>query len=98
VPVAILGSNTLDVDDIKIETLGFAGEAVKVVGKKDPQFSCSYEDVNGDSINDLVCNFATPDIAGVDGESTDLTVNGELIDGTAIEGSDSSNIVKDTCN
>ena len=98
VPVAILGSNTLDVDDIKIETLEFAEAAVKVVGKKHPQYSCIYEDVNGDSVNDLVCNFATPDIAGVEGESTDVTVNGGLVDGTAIEGSDSINIVKDTCN
>jgi hypothetical protein len=98
VPVAILGSNTLDVDDIKIGSLRFAEAAVKVVGKKDSQYSCSYQDVNGDSNNDLVCNFEMPDIAVVDGESTDVAVNGELIDGTVIEGNDSITIVKDICN
>lgn len=98
VPIAILGSDTFDVNDINTETLRFAEAAVKVVGKKDPHSLCSYEDVNGDFISDLVCHFVTQDIAGVDGESTSATVNGELLDGTPIEGTDSVNIVKDTCN
>lgn len=33
----------------------------------------------------------------IDGESSTATVNGELLDGTPIEGADSVNIVKDTC-
>ena len=98
VPLAILGSDTFDVSLIKTETLRFAEATVKVVGKKDPHSLCSYEDVNGDYITDLICHYVTRDIAGVDGESTFATVNGELIDGTPIEGSDSVNIVKDTCN
>ena len=68
-----------------------------MVGKKNPHTLCSYEDVNDDWIDDLVCQYVTADIAAVDGESTTATVNGELIDGTSIEGTDSVNIVKDTC-
>lgn len=98
VPVAILGSNTLDVYDVNTETLRFADAAVKVVGKKDPHSLCSIEDVNGDFVDDVVCHYVTTDIAGVDGESTSATVNGELLGGTPIEGTDSVNIVKDTCN
>ena len=98
VPVAILGSNTFDVLEIDTETLRFAEASIKVVGRKDPNQLCSYEDINGDFINDLVCHYVTTDIAGIDGESTSATVNGELLDGTAIEGTDSVNIVKDTCN
>jgi hypothetical protein len=98
VPVAILGSGALDVYDIDTATLRFAEAAVKVVGKKDPNTLCGYDDINGDSAIDIVCHYVTTDIAGIDGESTYATVNGELTDGTAIEGSDSVVIVKDTCN
>ena len=51
------------------------------------------EDVNGDMIDDLVCQYLTTDIAALGGESTTATVNGELLDGTPIEGTDSVNIV-----
>jgi len=97
VPIAILGSGTLDVLDINTDSLRFADASIKVVGRKDPHQLCSYEDVNGDFITDLVCHFLTTDIAGIDGESSFATLNGELGGGTAIEGSDSVNIVKDTC-
>ena len=98
VPIAILGSDTFDVNNINTDTLRFAEASVKMVGKKDPHSLCSYEDVNGDGITDLVCHFVTTDIAGINGESTSATVNGELNDGTAFEGTDAVNIVKDTCN
>lgn len=98
VPVAILGSETFDVFDVDTETLRFSEATVKVVGKKDPHSLCSYEDVNDDWNDDLVCHFVTTDIAALHGDSTSATVNGELFDGTPIEGSDSINIVKDTCN
>ena len=97
VPIAILGSGTLDVLDINTDSLRFADASIKVVGRKDPHQLCSYEDVNGDFFTDLVCHFLTTDIAGIDGESSFATLNGELGGGTAIEGSDSVNIVKDTC-
>ncbi len=71
--------------------------SVKVVGKKDPLSLCSYEDVNEDGFVDLICQYVTTDIAALGGESTTATVNGELLNGTAFEGTDSVNIVKDTC-
>lgn len=100
IPVAIFGSVDFDVSNIDTKTLRFAETTVKMVGKKDPQTLCSYEDVNDDGLDDLVCHFVTTDIAAIEGESSSatVTVNGELFDDTAFEGSDSVNIVKDTCN
>jgi len=97
VPVAILGSDTFDVSTVNTESLRFAGAGVKVVGKKDPRTLCSLEDVNGDSYLDVVCHFVMADIAAIDGESGIAKVNGELLDGKPIEGTDSVNIVKDLC-
>ena len=98
VPIAILGSDTFDVNDIDTDTLRFAEASVKVVGMKDPHSLCNYEDVNDDLFYDLVCQFMTADIAGIDGQSSTATVNGELLNGTPVEGTDSVKIVKDTCN
>jgi hypothetical protein len=98
VPVAILGSDTFSVSNVNTDTLRFAEAAVKFVGQKDPNTLCSYEDINGDTIDDLVCQYVTTDIAGIDGESSTATVDGNLLDGTPIQGTDSVNIVKDTCN
>jgi hypothetical protein len=69
-----------------------------MVGKKDPHTLCSFEDVNDDTYIDLVCHFVTTDIAALNGDSSTATVNGELESGTPFEGSDSVNIVKETCN
>ena len=97
VPIAILGSDVLDVSLIDEESLRFAEAAVKVVGKKDPGELCSFENINDDLFDDLVCHYVTSDIAALDGESSTATVNGELIDGTAFEGVDAVSIVKETC-
>ena len=97
VPIAILGSETFYVSEVDTDTLRFAEASIKVVGRKDPHSLCSYEDVNDDGFVDLVCHYVTADIAGIDGETTSATVNGELLDDTPIEGTDSVNIVKDTC-
>jgi hypothetical protein len=98
IPVALLGTNTFNVADVSTDTLRFAETAVKVVGKKDPHSLCSYEDVSGDGLDDLVCHFVTTDIAAIDGETGTATVSGELGDGTVIQGTDSVNFVKETCN
>ena len=98
VPVAILGSDTFDVSNVNTESLRFADAAVKVVGKKNSKAQCSIKDVNSDVYVDLVCRFPTADIVEIDGESSTASVNGELLDGTGIEGTDSVSIVKDSCN
>ncbi len=96
-PVAVLGSTEFDVYDIDTETLRFADSAVKMIGKKDPSTQCSYNDENLDGFVDLICHFYTTDIASLDGESTSAMLKGELLDGTPIQGTDTVNIVKDTC-
>lgn len=96
VPIAILGSDSFNVFDTDTTTLKFADAGVKVVGKKDKQL-CSFEDVNVDGFSDLVCHFLTMDIAGISGETASASVSGVLLDGTKIQGMDSINIVKDTC-
>ena len=108
-PVAILGSDTFDVLDVDTSTLTLGTSGVKTVGKvktvgnKDHQL-CSIEDVSGDfdsafgleglpdGFDDLVCHFITVDIVPEAGE-TDAKISGELMDGTAFEGTDSVNIV-----
>jgi hypothetical protein len=97
VPVAILGSDTFDVNDINTDSLRLADAAVKVVGKKDKSL-CSVEDVDLDGYDDLVCHFNTTELGDMlDGTSTSATVKGETVEGTPIEGSDSITIVKEDC-
>lgn len=85
IPVAILGDEELDVASVDQTTLRFGGLAVRVRGNRNPQ--CGVEDSNADGHADLVCQFeddADMWEAG-DGEAT---LTGELLDGTAIRGTD----------
>lgn len=98
VPVAIMGTEKFDVNDINPDTLRLADAAVKVVGKKDPHTLCSTEDVNADGHDDLVCHFNTTELGDIlDGTATSATLRGQTVEGTPIEGSDSVVIVKDGC-
>lgn len=98
VPVAIMGSETFDANDIDTDSLRLADAQVKVVGKKDPHSLCSTEDVNYDGYDDLVCHFNTTELGNIiDGTSTSATVKGETVDGTPIEGSDTITVVKEDC-
>ena len=105
-PVAILGSATLNVNDIDVTTLTLGTAGIKTVGKKAPHLLCSIEDVSGDftggnlegapdGFADLVCHFITVGIVDEEGD-TEAKLSGNLLDaagGTAIEGSDFVNIV-----
>ena len=100
-PVAILGSASLDVNDIDTATLTLGTSGVKTVGKTDRTL-CSGVDVSGDfsfgpdgapdGFNDLVCHFVTMGIVPEEGD-TQAKILGELNDTTPIEGTDSVNIV-----
>ncbi|ALR18624.1 hypothetical protein M272_15510 [Vibrio natriegens NBRC 15636 = ATCC 14048 = DSM 759] len=100
-PVAILGSDTFDVNDIDTNSLSLGSAGVKTVGKKDKSL-CSLADVSGDfsiepaglpdGYNDLVCHFVTISVVPEEG-NTSATLSGNLLDGSAIEGSDNVNIV-----
>ena len=77
IPIAILGSDTLDVMQIDQATLSFEGEGVRV--GKNGVLSCKIKDANKDGYYDLVCQY--------DDSTTEGTLNGELLDGTtSIEG------------
>ena len=103
-PVAILGSVSLDVNDIDTNTLTLGTSGVKTVGKKDKQL-CSVEDVSGDfsggltgapdGFDDLVCHFVTLSIVPEDGD-TEAKLAGNFLagaGGAGFEGTDSVNIV-----
>ncbi len=95
VPVAVLGSEVLDVTQIEPATVTLADAGVKLVGKSN-KLLCSVEDVNNDSYPDLVCHMETMDLGLGSGDST-ATVTAQLLNGAFISGSDSVNIVKDEC-
>ena len=95
IPVAIFGSATFDVNDINRTSLALADVGVKVAGKSGKDL-CHVTDVNDDGFDDLVCQFVAVGLA-LSGGDTTATVVGELNDATPFEGTDSVNIVKDTC-
>lgn len=100
-PVAILGSDTVDVYDINVDTLMLGTAGVKTVGKADRQL-CSFNDVSGDfsaglegapdGFQDLVCHYVTVNIVPEAGGTT-AKVMGDFISGGSFEGEDSVNIV-----
>ena len=90
VPVAILGSATLDVADIDTETLYFGGLEVRVRGQKGPQ--CSFDDVNVDGFADLICQFEDDATSWSAGE-TIAELQGYLLGGAQFSGSGSICIV-----
>lgn len=92
-PIAILGSETFNVRDIDTTSLEFEGAGVAERGKKIVTLLIGFEDVNGDSFDDLVVKFDIEELDLLDGDSTG-TVTGELMDGTPFAGTDDVRIVK----
>ncbi len=90
VPVAIFGSEDLDVNQINLDSLFFDGLTVRVRGKKGPL--CAIEDVNGDVYLDMVCHFEDERENWTAGND-EATVTGALLDETRFEGTDSICIV-----
>lgn len=103
-PVAILGSASLDVNDIDVDTLTLGTTGIKTVGKTD-RLLCSVDDVSGDfsggfegapdGFDDLVCHFLTMGIVPEDGDTTAKLAGNFLAGagGGAFEGTDSVNVV-----
>ncbi len=90
IPVAILGSTTLNVEDIDLTSLSFGGLEVRIRGNKGPL--CSAEHANDDAYLDLVCHFED-DPSAWSVASSEATLSGSLNDGAAFEGSDSICVV-----
>ena len=91
IPVAILGSQYLDVTAIDAGSISLEGMEIRAVGKSNKLLS-HYEDVNEDSILDLVVQIEDTDGTFTLGDTT-ATLTGTLMDGTLIEGQDSICIV-----
>ncbi len=85
-PVAIYGSADVDVTEIDLATLMLEGMSLREKGNGDKLGS--FEDINGDSIVDLLLHFDLSELSF--NASTDVyTLSGMMLDGMALEGSDS---------
>ena len=91
IPVAIFGSDVLDVSSINQDSLMLSGLYNFLRGDESP--SCSYEYVNDDQYEDLICHFEDNSIAWEPLEFGMAELTGVLHDGTSIVGQDSFTMV-----
>jgi len=89
IPVALLGSDTFDVEDVDVTTLAFGpGGAAPALDLTNPfVYRLSHWDVNGDGEKDLLSYYRTED-TGIAMGDTEACLSGETLDGTPIEGCD----------
>ncbi len=86
IPVAIFGSDLLDVTEIDLTLLSLEGLTVRTVGQKN-KFQAHFEDLDADNNEDLVVQFE--DVAGAfDASAGTATVTGALFDGRPVVGTD----------
>jgi hypothetical protein len=98
-PVAILGSSTLNVQDIVLENLLLQGLNLRIVGRKCPHYLAHYSDINQDGFIDLIVQFEDSN-NWQDPGSDYARLTGTLKNGMLIEGMDLIVIVhnEDHCN
>lgn len=84
-PVAILGEENVDVRQIDISSIRLANTPAAL--KKNGERAASFEDINDDSFLDLVLHFKISSLE-IGDDDTNAFLNGRMIDGKSIEGSD----------
>ena len=90
IPVAIFGSATFDVKQIDPDTVKLANSLAKIKGNG--QLMASYSDVNEDGFTDILLNVATEALQLTEND-VKANLEGRLINGEIIKGSDSIRIV-----
>ena len=83
IPVAIFGSDTIDVAEIDVTALAFGPDGASLA-----HMNGHLQDVNLDGITDLVTHYRTQDTGIACGDES-ATLTGETLDGQPIEGTDS---------
>ncbi len=85
-PVAIYGTDDIDVTEIDLATLMLEGMSLRERGNSGKLGT--FEDINGDSIVDLLLHFEMSELS-FNASSDEYTLSGMMLDGMALEGSDS---------
>ncbi len=105
-PVAILGSADFDVNEIDVSSLVLGGVSPLRSSIRDvstpfaaPCALCVCTPAGGDGLDDLTLKFNRQDIVAalgliIDGQQIALTLTGNLLDGTPIQGQDCVMIIK----
>ena len=89
VPVAILGAASFDIADLDVARLAFGPGGAAPAHKKGGHL----EDVNDDGFMDLVSHYRTQEM-GLTLEENELCVTGMMLDGTALDGCQSIQILR----
>ena len=91
IPVAFMGSDSLDVNSINPRTITFRGVDVLLVGKSDKSW-CKLIDLNADGHLDLLCDVRTTGFR-VDAGTYTIEVKAETYDKNRLRGEDTLKIV-----